>query len=407
MLIQESFGLAIVESPGADVFNADGTVDMVLIRPCHGRGLGSRIYEAEMLAENAQVFAGVPMFDNHDSPAAKKARAGLPRSPSELGGFVRESRWDPDYTTPDDATFGYQPGAVIGTCVLSDVMEALVRKMPEAIKTSVAAQATNLQDVTRNGRRGWLVEGIVNDPENTSVDLVTKAGAGGRVRALLESLHNGDENPDLAVLETVDDDTILAWLTEHRPNLIPAGGNTEMNLQEALQSEDVKTYLNGMIAEAVDAEREAITESVREELGQTSRLRGLASEAHRLIEAAKGIGKTGKDDLLAAYSLTENDDDTVTPGRSLALVEAEVDDDGKVTKPARQVLAEAIEADCTRVRNIMRESAPTLPVAHGAGADSHTSAGTAFGGEGSAWADRLRSKGIDPALYGAQPAASE
>lgn len=401
MLIRESFELAIVETAAHELFNPDGSIDMVLIRPCHGRGAGSRIYEADMLAEHASALSGVPMYDNHDSPAAKKARAGLPRAPSEVAGFVREARWDPEYTTPEDASMGFGTGAVIGRCVLTDVMEALVRKMPEVVKTSVAAQATDLKLTTRNGRKGWLVEGIVNDPENTSVDLVTRAGAGGRVRALLESLADDDHLPDMAVLETVDDDQLTAWLTEHRPTILDSlGGNMGLNLQEALQTDEVKGYINGMIAEAVEVERETMRDEIRDELAATGRIRALSTQAKGLIEAAKGIGKTAKADLLEAYAVTDGDDDTVTPGRSLALIEAEVDAEGKVTKPARKVLEEAIEGDIKRIRNIVRESAPSVPITPGTGRDSQTATARPFGAPGSAFGDKIRAKGLDPALFG-------
>jgi peptidoglycan hydrolase-like protein with peptidoglycan-binding domain len=181
--------LALLEAAGDTVqFNADGTVDFVILRPCNGRGEGKRIYEADMLARNAGVFAGWPAYDNHDSPLARQARKGLPRPPSELAGEIRESFWDPAFSTPQDTQHGFGQGAVIGRFMLTEDMEKLVRRLPRTVKTSVNAAATSMRVGARNGQRGMLVEGIANDPENSSVDLVTKAGAGGQVASLYREL---------------------------------------------------------------------------------------------------------------------------------------------------------------------------------------------------------------------------
>lgn len=204
--LHEESDLAIVETVGGQLvamdlrlveataqteqvkFNADGTVDMVLIRPCSGRGVGNRIYEAEMLSQNAHVFSGWPMYDNHESEAAKRARQGIPRPPSELAGEIRESWWDASFTSAIDEQLEYGPGAVIARCMLTEDMEKLVRRIPRAVKCSLNAAATSMRPGSRNGRRGMIVEGILNDPENSSVDLVTKAGAGGQVASVLRQI---------------------------------------------------------------------------------------------------------------------------------------------------------------------------------------------------------------------------
>ena len=141
-----------------------------------------------MLARHAHVFAGVAAFDNHESGTAKKARQGIPRPPSELAGEVRESWWDANFRTPEDDAMGFGQGAVIGRFMLTQDMENLVRRLPRAVKTSVNAQATGMRPGVRNGRKGMIVEGIAHDPENTSVDLVTKAGAGGQVASLYREM---------------------------------------------------------------------------------------------------------------------------------------------------------------------------------------------------------------------------
>lgn len=186
-----------------------------------------------------------------------------------------------------------------------------------------------------------------------------------------------------------------------------------MNLQEALQSEEVKGYIatqiNDGIAAAIPALltgehgtalRESVRDEVRDELGQTNRLRGLHAEALRLIEAAP-LTAPAKAKLREDYALVDNDDDTVTPGRALMLVEAVVDAEGAVTKTAKAVLKDQVDGDVKALRSILREAAPTIPVALG-GSETGAAAAT-FGGKGSVWAERMRAKGMDPKQFGATP----
>lgn len=203
--LHESFDLVIVEEsahgavavdlalleadmPGDRLFNADGTIDFVIVRPCNGRGVGNRIYEADVLERDAGIFAGWPVYDNHDSPEAARARRGIPRPPSQLAGEIRESWWDPTFMTPKDDEAGFGVGGVIGRFMLTEDMEKLVRRLPRRVKTSMNATATGMHIGRRNGQRGMIVEGILNDPVKSSVDLVTKAGAGGEVAALYREL---------------------------------------------------------------------------------------------------------------------------------------------------------------------------------------------------------------------------
>ena len=408
LLIREEHDLTILESTdeaGDGVFNADGTVNMVIVRPCNGRGPGSRIYDPQILEAEVPKFRGLSMFDNHDSPAARKARQGIPRPVSELAGVIREATWDPAFTTPDDAEFDFGPGAIIGRCKLTAAMEALVRDVPEAIKGSMNMQATGLRRGSRGGKAGWIVEGFEDDRENQSFDLVTKAGAGGRVCSVLEALYDPACATDR--ITTADGEEIdMAGMT----------------LQEALQSDEVKGHITTVVqealaaagigetnaiqeavTEAVEAQRDSIRDEVRDELAQTHRWRSLHSEALRIIESAK-LPPAAKARLVEDYGLTELDDDTVTPGRSLALIEAELDSDGvTVKKAAKLVLKDAIDEDVKGLRNIVRESAPTVPYSPGGGSQEGAPAAK-FGAAGSTWAERLKSRGLDPTHYGATPA---
>lgn len=207
----------------------------------------------------------------------------------------------------------------------------------------------------------------------------------------------------------------------------------EMTLQEALQTDQVKGMINGLVEAALDEalspdalsghiktaveglnlgdmiktalepQITTIRESLQTDVAAdraANELRTLHLEATRLIEAAplKGAAKTN---LLDDYGLIESDDDAQPrPGRALALIEAEVDADGKTVKTTKAVLREAIDADVKRARNVIRESAPTRVVSPGGGGDSPvaTPAGKPD------WVQRLEAQGRDPKAYGYDPA---
>jgi hypothetical protein len=80
LLIREQQNLQIIEAPGGGLFNADGTVDIVIARPCAGRGQGGHIFEADMLQREHPKLRGLSVFVNHDSPIARKARTRWKRS---------------------------------------------------------------------------------------------------------------------------------------------------------------------------------------------------------------------------------------------------------------------------------------------------------------------------------------
>lgn len=186
-----------------------------------------------------------------------------------------------------------------------------------------------------------------------------------------------------------------------------------MTLAEALQSDEVKSYLDNLIRESVEealpeavkaawdeqapALRESLRQEVRDEVLQEGELGTLHAEATRLIESSK-LPPAAKANLLSDYSLDEVDGKPKA-GRGLALVEAVTDTDGKITKTAKAVLREAIEADIKRQRNVLRESAPTVPFAPGGGSD--TGSPTTFDIESDPDLMHLRESGL---AHGLPPA---
>ena len=227
--LRESISLS--ESVGDNaLFGADGTIPVHIIRPGIGRGKGKHLYEADMLRENADKFTGWKMYVDHLSPEARKAAGGLPRSIRDLGGRITEAYWDP--SVPADPERGFGQGAVVGRAKPTPFVRELIENDPEIVEASISATATGVRPVVRNGEKVWLVEGI--EPKG-SVDWVTEAGAGGRVAALLEALIDDEAAADgtdddglavavgvVAILESLSDDELLAYLQDQRPALVDA-----------------------------------------------------------------------------------------------------------------------------------------------------------------------------------------
>jgi hypothetical protein len=427
ILMRDGSGsMRLVETPeeaaGDGVFNDDGTFNAVLLRPCVGRGPagvgngpGRRIYTPQLLESLARdgVFHGWASYMNHESPLARKTRMGLPRPPSELANEIVETSFLSGFTTADDAKYGYQPGALAARLKpATGLVEDLVRRVPRLIRFSLNAQATDMRRgrAPWGGDEGWLVEGVENDPENSSVDMVTTAGAGGVVRSLLESHYAEGHEADDELLDGVSDERLVAYLRTKRPTLDlteSAGDDDDMGktLAEILAGPEVTAHIKSLV-EATIEERDLVPRDEAERLGREASARenmqrALARRAKVLIEAAK-LPPTSTADLLERYGVEDADNGTLKVGGSLALIEAVTDGDGKVEKTSTKVLEDELDRVLKVERKKLSEAAPTVPYsppAGGGGGDGNT-ATASFGGDGSQWGQYAREKGIDPSLFG-------
>ena len=105
---------------------------LVLARP------SARLLEASKLQRDASAFKGWPVFWEEPT-AVRKWRGGLPPAPSGLAGEVIDARWDPGYSTAEDPRLGFERGAVVGRVAMTDSFEALLSRLPTAVKLRMNA----------------------------------------------------------------------------------------------------------------------------------------------------------------------------------------------------------------------------------------------------------------------------
>jgi hypothetical protein len=398
------------------VFDAKGRVPLHIIRPGIGKGRGRHLYEAKMLEEAAPNFEGWKMFLNHLSPEAKKAAGGLPRDIRDSGGRVQEAWWD-DSVKPN-AEAGHGQGAVMGMVRPVKFIRNLIDDDPELAEASISASATGVRQVTHEGQRCWLVEGI--NPRG-SVDWVTEAGAGGRIVPMLEEAYADENDQHEALLESMSDDEIRAHLEEARPELLqeagkggdaeddPAkggdGGKDELEekvkelvgkglpraaaekaarkaLAESTEGEDVpvtkeeiaeaikdspdvlveaatqsgpfQVFLSSLVESKIEEERDTIRAESRADVDRAFQLAKMERTAHAMIAESK-LPESWQTDLKAKFSL---DEATNEPAPALDVTD-EVDDDGKLVKPALDRLREAVAEEIKREGTRLREASTT------------------------------------------------
>lgn len=320
----------------------DGSVLIHIIRPTIGMGMGRHKYTAEMLRENADVFTGWKMYIDHQSPEARKAAGGLPRSIRDLGGRILESWWDD--TVPAEGR--YEQGAVVGRVKPVGQVKALIEDDPELLEASIRAQATDVSPETIEGEQVWVVEGIRREPPG-SVDWVSEGGAGGRIANLIEAMVVEDDETET----NAEGGDSVKQLEEALRDPSSGVSRAVRELVESRASEVIETERKKH-AQEIEAAREEAREEARAEAARQIALRDMREEAHRMIAEAALPGKV-EEKLLGEYEL-EGD----APSTKLDLRD-EVSDTDKVTKTAIDALRESVETDIREAREIIADVNPT------------------------------------------------
>lgn len=358
-----------------------------IIRPCQSRGRSIRglqpIYEPRMLAENAAVFAGWPMFLDHMSEELVEALSELlqekGRSMKDLGGRVLKSYYDPEVSLEEDDSRGYRKGAVVGEVIPYKLVREMLEEDPLALNVSINAWPTKVRVGSPSwnpGGKGAVIEGIRSKPMG-SVDFVVRGGAGGRpltedeiasAVSLLESCFTSprDGDPDRGKERTAMkklsqmSESEIAKLTPEQ--LAEALKEENPQLAESLNAKPEPSNTGGgdsaiteeQLNKALREQREAITEEFKgaqlseeqveeranEIVREREELRSLSELANsKLAEAqANGLPKEYVEEIRKNYLLLPSG------ARAGLLVEERDDDEGnKLTREA--LIEEQIKAD--------------------------------------------------------------
>lgn len=349
----------------------DGTVLVHVIRPGIGRGKGRHYYSPEMLRESAGKWAGLKMYVNHLSEAARKALAGMPRDVRDLGGRIIESHWDE--SVPADDRF--EQGAVVARVKPVPWIANLIGSDPELVETSISASATAVRPSRRRGLNVAEVEDIAENPDRPgviagSLDWVTEAGAGGKVLAAIQESYVSDADNERIALDLMDDTEIRAYLRENHAELAEALGVGETEddqgsseseeedveitpdaLREALADPEVREVLaeivNPLVEARFDDERDIIISEAQAEIQRGIDLRDMRTDAHTQIdEALAGLPDVFRQKAKARFEINGT-----TPTDTLDVFDR-VDENGTVTKPRGEALTEAVEAVVAEYREL-------------------------------------------------------
>lgn len=189
---------ALVEgSQEADPSGTGGFVTIDLIREGFGNARDQHYYSAELLEREAQKFVGARMFANHLAPEVAKKLNGLPRNIQDLMGRIHEA-W----------VHKLENGLTVirGKASISQPwLWNMVAHDPQLVEVSINASGRSVKG-QKDGRTAKIVEAISNVG---SVDWVTKAGAGGKVVALMEAQAEEEGTP-------VEEQEATAEATPHR-----------------------------------------------------------------------------------------------------------------------------------------------------------------------------------------------
>lgn len=264
-----------------------------------------------MLQENAHVFTGWSVYVDHESPEAKRARGGLPRSLNDVGGLIEESWWDP--SVPAQGRFGQ--GAVVGRLRPIRDLKAIIEELPQAARFSIKAKATDVSEGIEEGHQVWVVEGIRDNPPG-SVDAVTIDGAGGKVAALLEAQPD-DETSLRESAEVLEEAKLKAEARKGLPDTafaIPGAreypihdeshARAALSMVEAHGDEDQKKKVRAAVKRRypdIDVQ-EATTESPDEGEGDTVKdlIEALQDPESEVSQAVKAMAKEQAAEIVEA-----------------------------------------------------------------------------------------------------------
>jgi hypothetical protein len=283
----ESFAQEAIEVTEAEAGKPDLLyMDVQIIRPGWGNTRDNNFYPREMLAKHAEKFVGAKMYES-DHGADKTTRNWV-STIQEIKGFTGDG-------APVARVAVHDPG--FAQRVRNLKAAGLLEKMECSILASGSAKPFEA-----GGRKGRTVESIT---EVSSVDWVTRAGAGGKALSLAENGGNMEQEKNQAGETTKTQENAPApepvKITEAAPAVLAAAEAVKL-LTEANLPEPARVRLEGMtwkdakeLQEAVAKEREYI-----KQLTGSGRPFGMAESAPKPENTAELVEKR-KDEVISKY----------------------------------------------------------------------------------------------------------
>ncbi len=150
-------------------------VVMDLIVEGFGNRADNHYYSGELLAESAPMFEGAKMYSDHLTREAERKLGGLPRSWRDVVGRITRT-----WVDVNEAGKKVIRGEAE---IFDDQLWRLLEQATDVVGVSINARGVS-RPGTADGRTAKVVEAI---KRVKSVDVVSEAGAGGRILALVEA----------------------------------------------------------------------------------------------------------------------------------------------------------------------------------------------------------------------------
>lgn len=236
-------GAVLISDPNADdssIAEADSKpleVAVQIIRPGWGNTRDNHYYPAEMLRRDAEKFIGAKMYETDHREDEKSTRTWV-STVKEITGFT------------DD-------GAPIANVIVHDpsfgerIRNLNTAGMLDRMECSILANGKAKGGFEKDGRKGKVVEAIT---DVSSVDWVTRAGAGGKALSLAEN-EPGTQDPETETETVPNQDPANVENTEHETE--PAADNQDPQGDPAGETEPENS-------EPVFIEREVIAEYLKD-----------------------------------------------------------------------------------------------------------------------------------------------
>jgi hypothetical protein len=288
-------------------------LDLQLIRPGWGNTRDNHYYPAAMLKRDAHVFEGAKMYTTDHKPEEKSVRTEVAVI-KNIQGFTEE-------------------GAPVGRVVVFDptfaeqVRNRAAAGVLSTLECSILADGKARPGFEEGGRKGKVVESITSV---SSVDWVTKAGAGGKALNLVESEEGSAED----ITDEGGDPVSPSGEIETTP--VESSSTPEAELPATISedgtAEPVAAAVTETVTEPVQLERSVIAAELSKTnlpaasvtslvLRDFSSLEELAQAISSEVERIKQVTGSGRPFALGESAAAK----TATQPVTRALVEASVD----------------------------------------------------------------------------------